>query len=75
MDLSKNILDLTSKPSSENKSTRKKLAEAMKLNRPKRESKSKADRSIVTFEHQGLNQRGEVVCSCVRGAMMMRQPS
>ena len=40
----------------------------------KRESKSKADRGIVTFEHQGLNQRGEVVCSCMRGAMMMRQP-
>ena len=40
----------------------------------KRESASKADRGIVTFEHQGVNQRGEVVCSCVRGAMMMRRP-
>lgn len=39
----------------------------------KRESKSKADRGIVTFEHIGTNQRGGVVCSCMRGAMMMRK--
>ncbi len=38
----------------------------------KRESKSKPDRGIVTFEHQGINQRGEIVCSCTRGAMMLR---
>ncbi len=41
----------------------------------KRESKSKPDRGIVTFEHTATNQRGEVVCSCIRGAMMMRQPA
>lgn len=41
----------------------------------KRESRSKPDRGIVTFEHQGLNQRGEVVCSCTRGAMMMKRPA
>ncbi|MEM9620157.1 MAG: MaoC family dehydratase [Pseudomonadota bacterium] len=41
----------------------------------KRESQSKPDRGIVTFEHTATNQRGEVVCSCIRGAMMMRQPS
>ena len=41
----------------------------------KRESKSKPDRGIVTFEHTAINQRGEVVCSCVRGGMMMRQPT
>ena len=41
----------------------------------KRESKSKPDRGIVTFEHTATNQRGEIVCSCVRGAMMMRQPA
>ena len=40
----------------------------------KRESKSKPDRGIVTFEHQGINQRGEIVCSCTRGGMMMRKP-
>ncbi len=39
----------------------------------KRESRSKPDRGIVTFEHQGINQRGEVVCACTRGAMMMRK--
>ena len=40
-----------------------------------RESRSKPDRGIVTFEHRGINQRGEIVCSCRRGAMMMRQPA
>ena len=37
-----------------------------------RESRTKPDRGIVTFEHTGTNQRGELVCSCLRGAMMMR---
>jgi acyl dehydratase len=41
----------------------------------KRESRSKPDRGVVTFEHQGLNQRGELVCSCTRGAMMMKRPA
>jgi acyl dehydratase len=41
----------------------------------KRESASKPDRGVVTFEHQGINQRGEVVCSCLRGAMMLRRPT
>jgi acyl dehydratase len=40
----------------------------------KRESRSRPDRGIVTFEHRGVNQRGEVVCSCTRGAMMMKRP-
>ena len=40
----------------------------------KRASATKTDRGIVTFEHVGTNQRGEVVCSCIRGAMMMRRP-
>lgn len=40
-----------------------------------RESRSKPDRGIVTFEHRGINQRNEVVCSCLRGAMMMRRPT
>jgi len=39
----------------------------------KRASRSKPDRGIVTFEHRGINQRGELVCSCTRGAMMMRR--
>jgi acyl dehydratase len=41
----------------------------------KRESASKRDRGVVTFEHQGINQRGEIVCSCIRGAMMLRRPA
>ena len=40
----------------------------------KRESRSKPDRGIVTFEHTGSNQRGQIVCSCIRGGMMMRRP-
>jgi len=39
----------------------------------KRESKTKPDRGIVTFEHIAKNQRGEVVCSCRRGAMMLKR--
>ena len=41
----------------------------------KRESRSKADRGIVTFEHRGINQRDEVVCRAVRLAMMKRLPA
>ncbi len=39
----------------------------------KRESRTKPDRGIVTFEHRGVNQRGEIVCQCERGAMMQRK--
>ena len=38
----------------------------------RRESRSKPDRGIVTFEHRGLNQRGEVVCRTRRTGMMLR---
>lgn len=41
----------------------------------RRESRSKPDRGVVTFEHRGVNQRGELVCSCTRGAMMMKRPT
>ncbi|MDP6376397.1 MAG: MaoC family dehydratase [Pseudomonadales bacterium] len=41
----------------------------------KRESRSKSDRGIVTFEHIATNQRGEIVCRCLRKGMMMRQPA
>ena len=41
----------------------------------KRESKSRPDWGIVTFEHQGLNQRGEIVCTCLRNGMMLRLPA
>ena len=40
----------------------------------RRASRTKPDRGIVTFEHRALNQRGELVCECRRGAMMMRRP-
>ena len=39
----------------------------------RRESQTKQDRGIITFEHIGKNQREEIVCSCTRGAMMMRK--
>ena len=39
----------------------------------RRVSRSKPDRGIVTFEHTGTNQHGEIVCACIRGAMMMRK--
>ena len=41
----------------------------------RRISRTKPDRGIVTFEHRGMNQRGELVCACQRGAMMMRRPA
>ena len=41
----------------------------------RRPSRSKPDRGIVTFEHVGTNQRRQIVCSCQRGAMMMRRPA
>lgn len=41
----------------------------------KRESRSKPDRGVVIFEHRGINQRGEIVCRCKRGGMMMRRPN
>ena len=40
-----------------------------------RESKSRPDQGIITFEHLGLNQRDEVVCRTVRGALMLRRPA
>jgi acyl dehydratase len=39
-----------------------------------RESKSRPDAGIVTFEHRGFNQRDEEVVYCRRNALMMRQP-
>ncbi|MFN0026609.1 MAG: MaoC family dehydratase [Acidimicrobiales bacterium] len=41
----------------------------------KRESKSRPEWGIVTFEHQGVNQRGEVVCTCLRNGMLLRLPA
>ena len=40
-----------------------------------RDSKSRPTRGIVTFEHLGLNQKDEIVCRTLRGALMMRVPA
>jgi acyl dehydratase len=39
----------------------------------KRESKSRPEWGIVIFEHRGVNQRGEIVATCRRGAMMLKK--
>ena len=41
----------------------------------KRNSRSRPDSGIVTFRHEGLNQRDEVVCRCTRQALMLRKPA
>lgn len=40
-----------------------------------RESKSRPNQGIVTFEHRGFNQRGEEVAYCRRVALMLRRPA
>lgn len=39
-----------------------------------RESKSRPEAGIVTFVHEMLNQRGEVVCRCERSALLQKSP-
>jgi acyl dehydratase len=39
-----------------------------------RESRSRSDSGIVTFEHRAFNQRDEEVASCVRAALMLKRP-
>ena len=41
----------------------------------KRESRSRSDSGIVTFEHRAYNQRDEEVASCKRAALMMKRPA
>jgi len=41
----------------------------------KRDSRSRPDAGIVTFRHEGLNQRDEIVCRCTRQALMLRKPA
>lgn len=38
-----------------------------------KESKSRPNAGIVTFAHELINQRGEVVCSCLRTALVKRR--
>ncbi|HEV2303706.1 MAG TPA: MaoC family dehydratase [Stellaceae bacterium] len=41
----------------------------------KRRSRSRGDAGIVEFEHQGINQRGEVVAICRRAGLMRCRPA
>ena len=41
----------------------------------RRESKSRPEQGIVTFEHRARNQRGELVARCRRAALMLRRPA
>ncbi len=40
-----------------------------------RPSQSRQGQGIVTFEHRGVNQRGEVVCRATRNALLLGRPS
>ena len=39
-----------------------------------RESKSRPDAGIVTWEHRAINQRGETVCTMKRSALIRKRP-
>ncbi|MCF2515966.1 MaoC family dehydratase [Sphingomonas sp. G124] len=39
-----------------------------------RESKSRPNAGIVTWEHRSFNQRGELVCKCTRSALLLKKP-
>jgi acyl dehydratase len=39
-----------------------------------RDSRSRPENGIVVFVHRGFNQRGELVASCKRSALMLRKP-
>ena len=39
-----------------------------------RHSKSRPSQGIVIFQHKAINQRGEIVASCKRSALMLRKP-
>lgn len=40
-----------------------------------RESKSRPEAGIVTFQHELINQHGEVACRCLRAALIKRSPT
>ena len=40
-----------------------------------RASSSRPNAGIVTFRHEAINQRGEVVCSCLRSTLVQRRPA
>lgn len=41
----------------------------------KRESKSRRDCGIVVFVHEGFNQRGDLIATCKRSALMKKKPA
>lgn len=41
----------------------------------KRDSKSRPGQGIVTFRHEGFNQKGALVCTCLRQALMLGKPA
>jgi acyl dehydratase len=41
----------------------------------KRESQSRKDSGVLTFEHRAFNQRNEEVATCKRAALMMKRPA
>lgn len=40
-----------------------------------RDSRSRPDAGIVTFQHRGYNQRGELVASCKRSGLQRKKPA
>jgi acyl dehydratase len=40
-----------------------------------RESKSRPTAGLITFRHRMLNQRDELVCECLRTALIQRRPA
>ena len=40
-----------------------------------RASQSRPNAGFVTFLHEGLNQRNDIVCLCTRQALMLRKPA
>ncbi len=40
-----------------------------------KESRSRPNAGIVTFRHELINQRDEVVCRCLRSALLMKGPA
>ena len=40
-----------------------------------KESRSRPNAGVVTFQHQAFNQRNEIVCQCLRAALLKRKPA
>jgi acyl dehydratase len=40
-----------------------------------KDSKSRPNAGIITFRHELISQRGEVVCRCQRSALLLRKPA